>query len=590
MGIRDFGRRLLGRRRRVVESPSTLALSGELLDLPLRREAATERAASRQEAMIAPGGILIDQDEDQFRRTSGGSRFKSRDLTPIQQDRMLEIAWYLIESNPFAKRLLQLMTDLVVGEGITASSKDQKIDEIIQKTWKHPINRLDQKLRELYFAFSLNGELIIPAARNPITGIPHLGYWDPMQIARVETRPDNVTVQDYLVLKPAAGETEGPRLKIINEDPISGLLEGDVFYFRTNALPNSGRGRSDLLTLADWLDLYDSLMFAEVERVKLLSAFVWDLKMEKSNETEIKKRLKELGTPTGGTVYGHNEKETLQAITPRLDAGDRSEVARTLAIHIAGAAGFPISWLGFPDSNKATIEGQNDVMLKTPSARQKEFAGHLATILRYAVEGATTKNRALYRDVGSAGFDIHVPEIAAKDIARVGAVIANVVSAMDTAQQNGTMSRRAAVVVQLAVLKHLGVAMDVEEVLAEADVDQEERQARDDERAALVAKATAAQAATTDPPKPGAPEPPAPPKKKTKDNQAREAVAELRGRLDAIEERPAPAAPAPAPNVNVSPVVVNATGGRRRVELQRDPTTQLVTGAVLLDETPEGAE
>lgn len=503
MAWRDWLR--FGRKAPATAAAETRELSSALIDLPLRREAAT---IARQEAMVAAGGIVIDNDDYEFRRVGGGSRYRTRDLTPIQQDRMLEIAWYLVESNPFAKRLLGLMTDLVVGEGLSVSAKDPKVDEILQKTWKHPINRLDVRIRELYFAYSLNGELILPVARNPITGIPHLGYWDPMQIGRVAHRPDNVLVQDEIILKPAPGQSEGARLKIVQEDPISGLLEGDVFYFRTNALPNSGRGRSDLLTLADWLDLYDSLMFAEVERVKLLSAFVWDLKMEKADQAKIETRLKQLGTPSAGTVFGHNENETLSAITPSLDAGDRSEVAKTLAIHIAGAAGFPISWLGFPDSNKATIEGQNDVMMKTPAARQKEFAGHLSTILRYAIQGATSRNRSLYRDVDDVGFNIHFPEIAAKDIARVGSVIGSVVQAMDTAQANATISRRAAVIVQLAVLKHLGVEFDVEEVMQEADAEKAERQEVEDERMALLAKATAAQSATRDdqvPPRPGGP-------------------------------------------------------------------------------------
>ncbi len=482
-------------------------VDGELLDLPLRRAAADAAALERRasEAMVAPGGLLIDQDDNLFRRLSSGGRFKTRDLTPIQQDRMIEIAWYLLESNPFAKRLLGLMTDLVVAEGWSVSAKEPAINEIVQKTWKHPINRFDQRLRELYFAYSANGELILPVARNPITAIPHVGYFDPLQVLRVEMREDNVMVPEFVILKGANGATEGARLKVVQEDPVSGLLDGEVFYFRTNAMPNSSRGRSDLLTLADWLDLYDQLMFAEVERVKLMSSFVWDLKIEKGDAKAIKARLAELGTPTSGTIYGHNEKETLDAVTPDLKASDRSEVGRMLAIHIAGAAGFPISWLGFPDSNKATIEGQNDVMLKTPSARQKEFAGHVGTILRFSVEGATTKNRALYRDVKSTDFEINVPEIAAKDVARVGGVIGSVVQALDVAQQNSTLSRRAAVVVTLAVLKHLGVELNVDEVIDQADAEKAERQDAEDERAALIAKATAAQAATRGMTTPGTP-------------------------------------------------------------------------------------
>lgn len=478
-----------------------------LADLPLRREWATqavrdaraEAAVVAEESMLNIGGTVLDMDDQGFRRLSSGSKFRTRDLTPIQQDRMLQVAWYLFEANPFAKRLIGLMTDLVVGEGYTVSAKDEAINDIIQRTWTHPINRFDLRVRELYQAFSLNGELVLPAARNPITGLPHIGYIDPLQVERVEKRLDNVLVDDVVVLKPQQGESTGARLKVIQEDPISGLLVGDVFYARTNTLPNSGRGRSDLLTLADWLDLYDSLMFGEVERVKLLSAFVYDLTIEgASNDDEIRKKVNELAGLAPGSVYGHNQKTKLEAINPDLKATDRSEIGRMLAIHIAGSIGFPISWLGFPDSNRATIEGQNDVMLKTPAARQKEFAAHLGTILRYAVEGATTTNRALYRDVRDVAWQVNVPEIASKDVARVGGILGGVVSGLDVGMQNGTMSRRAAAAVTLSIVKHLGVNLELEEVLAEADQELAERQAAADDRAADIARMRAAAELTTD--------------------------------------------------------------------------------------------
>lgn len=470
------------------------------MDLPLRREEATERTRAAtsafREDMLAAGGLMLDADDQQWRRITSGQRFTTRDLSPVQHDRMLQIAWYLIEANPFAKRLLQLMTDLIVGEGWSVSAKDERISEILTKTWTHPAGKLGANLRQFYFANALNGELVLPVARNPITGIPHLGYIDPMQVLRVERRADNVLVPETVVLRAANGQTEGQRLKVVQEDPTTGRLDGEVFYHSINGLPNGTRGRSDLLPLADWLDLYDSLMFAEVERTKILSSFVWDLTMTNASEPEIQKRVRQLKNPTPGTIYGHNEKETLDARTPDLDAGDRSEVTRMLAIHISGSIGFPISWLGFGDSTRATVEGQNDVMMKTPAARQKEFSGFLNQIMRFAVEGATTRNRALYRDVQDVSWEINVPEIAAKDVARVGAVIGSVVQAMDTAQSNGTMSRRAAAVATLTVMRHLGIDLDVDEVLQQADEESTERQAAADERAAMVARAQAALAAT----------------------------------------------------------------------------------------------
>jgi hypothetical protein len=108
-----------------------------------------------------------------------------------------------------------------------------------------------------------------------------------------------VLIPDFIVLKSGANQEER-RLKIVREDPASGKLEGEAFYLGINKLPNSLRGRSDLSALADWLDLYDSYVFAEVERMNLLSAFVWDYKIDGADELKIQEKLKKFPKPRPG--------------------------------------------------------------------------------------------------------------------------------------------------------------------------------------------------------------------------------------------------------------------------------------------------
>lgn len=474
------------------------ALAGGLIDLPLfdvpndaapapamdlatRREAATvalleTKVGHQREAITLAAGLSIDADDYQYRRV-GSLKNRRRDLTPVQQDRMLEISWYLWEQNPFAKRLIQLTTDLILGEGVSVQAKDERLQEVIDATWNHRINQLKTRLPEFNNALELNGELILPVETNPITGRPILGFIDPSNVLRVELNPLNNLQVDAVVLRADTGSTtEGQRLKVVQANPETGYLEGEVFYLGINKLPNSSRGRSSLLPLADWLDLYDQYLFAEVERLHLLSSFVWDYTIENATAEEVKAKVNALPNPKPGSVFGHNEKEKLEARTPSLNAADRSEAGRMLRTHIAGSAGFPLSYLGEIDSNRATIDGQNDVMLKTPARKQKEFAAFLETIVLFTVQQATRKNGALFRGADP-GFKIVMPEIQAKDVSRVGQVLAQVVSAMDTAMANKTASRQLAVTVTLALLKHLGVEADVAEVLKQADLEAEERQA-----------------------------------------------------------------------------------------------------------------
>jgi hypothetical protein len=104
--------------------------------------------------------------------------------------------------------------------------------------------------------------------------------------------------------------------------------------------------------------MFDQYMFAEVERVRLLSAFVWDLEIKDATPEQIAARLGEIGTPQSGSVFGHNQNEKLDPQSPTLNATDRSETARLLTIHIAGSLGMPITWFGWPTATRATIEGR----------------------------------------------------------------------------------------------------------------------------------------------------------------------------------------------------------------------------------------
>lgn len=486
-------------------------IEGEvMMDLPLRRAASSELAdtngqaltASREAALSLPFGIGLDADDHLYRRLTGEAKQHRRDLSPLAQDKAIEIAYFLWEQNCFARRLVTLMTDLILGEGISVEAADSRNQDVVNDTWNHRVNQLTTRVRQFYNSLSVNGELAIPVAKNPIDGIPMLGFIDPYQILDIRTVPDNILVPDIMILKPNRGEAQGKELKIVRENPETGKLEGEVFFFTINNLPNGLRGRSDLLPLADWLDLYDQFMFGEVERLVLLSTFVFDHKIEGADEKVVAEKSKKLPKFKPGSVFSHNEKETLTAVTPDLKAADRSEVARLLRVHIAGSMGYPVSYLGDIDSNKATIEGQNDITLKTPAARQKEFAGLIDQVLRYAIEGAQGANRSLFRDVQQ-GYKIVMPEISAKDISRVGQVIAGVLSGLDTALANHTMSRKAAVQVLAAIIAHLGIKLDPQEILDDADADAAEALDRADElQATLAAQRATGGGRPTNPPIP----------------------------------------------------------------------------------------
>lgn len=445
----------------------------------------------KREGLIGVG-IGEDPEDYQYRKLTGsGNKAMRRELNPIVHSRMLEIVWYLWEHNPLAKRLVTFMTDMILGEGVTVDATDPRIQEVLDATWNHRVNQMKTRAREFHNSLALSGELILPVAINPITGIPTLGFVDSAQVHAVIPNVDNILIPEFVELKPDVPGQPGRRLKIVQPDPVTGLLDGEVFFHAVNKLPNSMRGRSDLLPLADWLDLYDTYLFAEVERLQLLSSFVWDYKVEGADEPTLKEKARKLPNPKPGTVFVHNEKESLDARSPELRASDRSEAGRMLRLHIAGTYGFPLTWLGESEGSNATIQGQNDVMSKTPTARQIEYRGFLDLIVRFSIEKATTKNPALFRDAGM-DYKIRMPELQAKDISRVGAVLGQVVTAMDLAMQNNTASRRLAITVMAQALAHMGVEANPQAIMDEADQDRDDKDAQDELIQAEIARRSAA--------------------------------------------------------------------------------------------------
>jgi hypothetical protein len=465
---------------------------------------ATKRAevqrATVQESMNLTGAFALDADDGLYRRLTDGGKLHRRDLSAIQQDRMLEVTWFLWEQNPFARRLITLMTDLIVGDGVQVTSDNPDIQTQISAVWTHPSNLLGNRIRDFSNFLSLAGELILPIAVNPVTGRPTMGFIDPYQVKAIHPADNNVLLPDEVELKPPAGAGEGKRYRIIRVNPVTDRLEGDCFFFKINSLPNSLRGRSDLLPLADWLDLYDQYMFAEVERLQLLSSFLWDYSVEGADEAMIAAKLAKFPVPKPGAVFGHNQKETLEARTPNLQASDRSEVARMLRVHCAGNMGFPVTYFGDTDSNRATIEGQNDVMMKTPAARQKELAFFLGQIAEFTIQSTTAKNPALFMRGGKSSFKIAMPEIQAKDLARAGSTLVSVAQAADTMMANGTLGRKHAIQLTTAMAGHLGVKLDPADVEAAADVERKEREDKADDIQAGMAAAAAANRRNPNPP------------------------------------------------------------------------------------------
>ena len=167
----------------------------------------------------------------------------------------------------------------------------------------------------------------------------------------------------------------------------SGTRLVGAFFWAVNKVQGATRGRSDLMPVADFLDLYDRLIFDEAERMSFLRAFVYDVTITGADEAALTKRAATSAPPKPGSVYYHNEAEELKAVTPDLKAQDGATTADLILSLIATGVGLPKTWLnGIMDVNRASAASMDEPSLKRLRARQQVVIGAVERMVRFALD------------------------------------------------------------------------------------------------------------------------------------------------------------------------------------------------------------
>jgi hypothetical protein len=463
-----------------------------------------------QEPFREAAGTTIDADDDAWRPLG---RDLHRDLAPMTQTRMRELAVYLWESNRLANRLVELPLAYLLAEGVSLTADDPEAADWLRTFWLDPINRLDRKLEPKMRALALFGEQCWPVFVNEVSGAVRLGYLDPALIDKVITDPENGEQPIVVVARRLAGLSRKPsacaagsgsgasargdrRLYRVvlggDEDDLfpegsgarklrDAATDGDCFYFRINDLPNSRHGRSDLLSAIDWADVYERMLFGEADRATVIRSAVWDVTLKGATAEQVQARAGEIDTPRPLSVRVHNDAEEWQALTPQLGAGDASDAARLIRTHILGGSTIPEHWYGSGgDVNRATAGEMGEPAEKVLTLRQNWWKGTLADVAVYVLR---KRLEAAGRDPANVLADpawrprVVFPELVAKDTTKYAAALAQIASACVILIDRGLLSEETALSLIAAVAGRLGVAIDAKEELEKARNAAEERAA-----------------------------------------------------------------------------------------------------------------
>lgn len=427
-----------------------------------------------------PLGITIDNDDADWRPLSGDGK---RDLAPMTQRRMQDLAVYLWESNLLANRLIELPVAYILAEGVKLKAEDETVQEVIDGFWRHSINSMNIKLVKKVRELALYGEQCWPTFVNEFSGAVRLGYLDPGMIETVIVDPDNgEQAIGVVTCKNKKGESKRYRV-IVNgtEEELftkrtigirDTFTDGDAFYFCINDLSNGRRGRSDLLPQTDWLDSYDQFMFGELDRIQFLRAFMWDVTLTGANEDDVKKKAASIRSPSPGSVRVHNDAESWKAESPNINAADTDTTATLLRNHILGGATIPEHWFGGAgDVNRATGEDMSGPTFKVMSMRQAYIGHMLVEVGKFVIRQWELAHNGKEPDLNDPIYELEVswPEMIPKDAVKYASALGEVVKAAKEAVDGRLLSRHSAIEIIEKISAALGVKIDAEAELLEID-------------------------------------------------------------------------------------------------------------------------
>jgi hypothetical protein len=406
----------------------------------------------------------IDPDESRWRTLTGNAR----DYPQYTQQRMQEVSLVLYRQNPIARRILHLIRDYVVGEGIFIQAKDPWVQKILTTHWADPSNawpsRFADRVRDLY----LYGEQCYQASVNPISGLVTLSYVSPLDISEVRSDPTNPEIVREVVLK--ANETTDMKpvtLKVIQVDtnpnsPTFGFRSGDCFFFKINNVCDSSRGIPELFSIAEWIDGFDQFLWGRIERAVHLSTWFWDVLLEGATKEQIQDFLSDVQArpPKRGSIRVHNEKVQWNPISVKLEGQDASEEAALFKNLILGGAGMPDFFFAESGAGgRMALAEQSEPTLKSLAMRQHEVRLMLREIFDFQIDQAILvrkRKRPVNRE-----YSVIMSKISVRSLQRTSGAIVRACEALEKGVEKGWISPQEAEEVFRGLIDQIGIGVDL---------------------------------------------------------------------------------------------------------------------------------
>lgn len=414
-------------------------------------------------------GVGVDSDDHQFTRLSSGRKYDVTPMAGISHRRHLEIARWLMRTKSFAWELLQTKKAFLIGEGFQVKARRRKVQKVLDEFMK--ANRWVFRFPEEAMEAFITGELHIPVQVNPVNGHVRLGYALAEDVANVIPLESNLAVDDRIIIRDRAIGASARELKIIrpDEDPMSetfGLMKGEVFTYRRNMLKNERRGWSDFLQVADWIHLYDHLLFARGQKQSQMNNYFWNLQVKATGHDELRARALEeerKGPPEIGEIrVSAIGDEEWKPVAPNLNAKDNLMDLEEIKGHGVAGVNQALEWHGLGrDVNKATSRMTYPVFVRALEMDQTWLVAVQREMFEFVIDQAVAAGQ-LGKDIDKT-VDITSPDLNILALETFGKIMDRTMDGLKKAVDYEFSSQKSARATASIFFRQLGQVMDAED-------------------------------------------------------------------------------------------------------------------------------
>ena len=324
----------------------------------------------------------MDQDDNVFYDGINNSGLRDRaqgNFYNVIEDSLM--AW---RENPLARRIVNLQTQYVCGEGIKIECEDEKAMAAITEFWNHPLNHMDTRVVEWCDELTRTGNLFVIISSD-LAGNSFVRAVPATAVQNIETAANDYEQALWFEY------TESDQLHMIHidaEQMTVPTLDPRMMQFVVNRPIGAKLGEPDLAPVLIWLQRYSGWLEDRARLNHYRNSFLFTVSTKLRSEAERIERQNQLNQRplTPGSILVTNESEEWDVLSAKLESSDAANDGLALKKQIAAGVGIPLHFLAEPESqNKASAEAAGGATYRTFEQRQQVFLWILTQVVRAAL-------------------------------------------------------------------------------------------------------------------------------------------------------------------------------------------------------------